>query len=90
MKFNFKPIKNLNVGAISTLIIFLLIIVELYFVYALIYKNLNPEPLSNVTNRIVQVNLSSYTDTLDYVDSLETFEPKEMILTNPNPFKYNR
>ena len=90
MKLNFKFLKNLNVGAISTFVLFVIVIFELYFVYSQIYNNLNPEPMVNVTNRIVQVNLNSYSDTVNYINGLEIFKPQEIIMTNPNPFRYNR
>jgi hypothetical protein len=90
MKLNFKGLKKINIGFIAALTFFVVIIFELYFVYSMIYQNLNPQPNINISSRIVQVDLKSYDSTVQYLNSLEIFQSPSVVLKNSNPFKYNR
>ncbi len=85
-KLKFKP----NLSLIINSVLILVFLSEVYFVYSLLYKKLNPQPTEVVNNKIVKVDLKAYRDTTDLIKSRRDFVPNVLDLKNLNPFKYSQ
>ncbi|HEX9503103.1 MAG TPA: hypothetical protein VF974_02155 [Patescibacteria group bacterium] len=88
MKLSLPKFK-LHFGLIVNLILALVILSEIYFVYALLYSNMNPQPTEVVLTNIVKVDLKAYADTSDLLKSMDDYMPGPLNLQNSNPFKYS-
>ena len=86
LKLKFK----FSLSLIINPLLIVVILAELYFVYSLLYKNLNPQPNEVVVNKIVKVDLKAFHDTTDLIKSRQDFAPDLSGLTNQSPFKYNQ
>jgi hypothetical protein len=87
MKLKLKLNKGgYNPGFILTAIFLTLLLIEVYFAYSSIYKNINvADPIVSDSN-IVRVNLEQYNDTIRLLDQYETYDPGPPLITR-NPFE---
>lgn len=87
-QLKFKPKFKFSFSLIINPILALVILMEIYFAYSLLYKNLNPQASEVVINKIVKVDLKAYQDTTNLIKSKQDFVPDLSGLKNLNPFKY--
>jgi hypothetical protein len=87
-KFNLRPKAPKSVGLGSTLtVVFLLILAAVIFVtYNSLYKNIFVSPELVEPSDIVRVDLKSYQQTIDLIESLENYVPPEFSLPTSNIF----
>ena len=88
LKFNLGFLKKIKLRTTLNLILIAVLLIELFFVYSTLVKNLNPQPLPISSNNIVSLDLKAYSQTTSLIKSLQDFNPSEIITSNNNPFKY--
>ncbi len=74
---------------VTTLILVVVILIEAYLAYFLLYTKLSPQPQVSENNSIVRINRTSLSDVSKFLDALDSFQPAGLTLTNPDPFKYS-
>ncbi|MEO8065842.1 MAG: hypothetical protein ABI643_03255 [Candidatus Doudnabacteria bacterium] len=83
--------KTINVGFITSLLVLVVILAEVYLSYVYLYQNLNPQPqVQEVNKNTIRVNLTAEIAASKYLDSLDTFQPLDLTTANPNPFLYSK
>ncbi len=85
---NFKFMNKLSLGTIFNSAVATVILLEVFFAYSLLIKNLNPQPLPIASNNIVSLDLKAYRETTDLIQGLQNFSPEQILTNNSNPFKY--
>jgi hypothetical protein len=88
MKLNLKS-KKINIRLLLNILLVIVIAIELYYVYFALYKSLNPQPVGIIFNRIVRLDLKSYQDTTNLIQSRQNYQPVPTNFLNSNPFKYS-
>lgn len=79
--------KGLNVGAVLSIVLLLLLAYEAWVGYSQLYKSLFTSPDVVATDNVIRVDLKSYQDTVNYLESLQTYTPDPEFITNNNPFR---
>lgn len=89
---NLKPHLKLNknigsIGFILTITLIAVLLIEIYLIYFLLYRNVWISDDAIIPNNIVRVDLADYNKTIDLLNELESFSPNPLVLSRPNPFK---
>jgi hypothetical protein len=81
--------KSVNIRIITTVVLALVILFELYVVYFNMYVRLSPQPNVAVTKNIVRIDRNAFKEVNDYLQDADTYTPTTPISINPNPFKFS-
>lgn len=82
--------KKISIRAITTLLLIVVVLFELYLAYFFLYNKLSPQPEIVMSNTgIVRINRASLSEVTQFLEGLNNYQPGEPALANPNPFKYS-
>lgn len=76
-----------SLNSILTVVALVMVLIECYFAYNHLYKNITAEPAKLQSDQIVRVDNASYKTTIEMLDNLKTFVFIPPALPNPNIFK---
>ena len=81
------PNSKLKASMLMNLLLLVAILIELYLAYVYLYPNLNISDETIGTRDVVRVDLKSYEQTINLLNSLESYTPTPLNLPRSNPFQ---